>query len=747
LVAQLTTEEKLQLCTGSTFWRTVAIPRLGIPSLYLNDGPHGVRATTSNAILVTDNKLSTCFPTPSAMAATWDSSLMESVARAIGGEAVAHGVHVLLAPGVNLQRSPLGGRNFEYFSEDPHVSSVAAAAYVSGIQSAGVAACLKHFIGNDQERDRMRTNIQIDQRALHEVYLEPFASCIETSSPAMIMASYNDLNGEKVVQSRHLLTEVLRERLRFDGVILSDWGAVSSPTDAHLAGLDLEMPPNGDRQTDELRELIANDADAAAQLEARVRRLAKLAMEYGNPTLVDDIAFDGNFALAEKAATDAIVLLSNNGALPITSRVKRIDIVGELATSPRIQGKGSSLVVPERVVLPFDAIIDEFPACRISNSTLDGTRSDDCPEAEGAQPGEPDVTIVFIGIPDELESEGADRSSLDLPSTDLEMLEAVAAREGRRVVVNMSGGPVIIPSPERFDAIVHAGLLGGAVGGALAKVLSGRASPGGRLAQTWPLREADLPTSTRIKTTSDSIWYTDGVNTGYRHYDAAEIDVAYAFGHGLTYSDFEYSGLRISPQRTDSSFSAHVAFDVANTGSVEAKDVPQLYIESPFDLPNVKRLRAHTVVRLQPGDSQRVEFSLNERDFQYFNSSTRTRITSAGDHEIVIGASSRDQRLCATVTVPGLLGDDRLLAERLTANSAGRDFLALPHPRSHFVAVFGHLAGSEIYEILLDIPLNMVARLFPEMIRPDSVDELLDRIRAAEDPGWRSSSGDLAASP
>ncbi len=729
----MTHDEKIRLCVGSTFWRTAPVERLGIPSLYLNDGPHGVRATTSDAIIVTDNKRSTCFPTPSALAASWDPDLMTEVARAIGHEARAHGVHVLLGPGINLQRSPLGGRNFEYFSEDPYLTSVAGIAYVRGIQSTGTSACLKHFVGNDQELDRMTTDVVIDQRAFHEVYLQPFAACIAEAEPAMVMASYNKVNGEQVAESGALLGDLLRDRLGFDGVIVSDWGAVESVAAAHRAGLDLEMPPEGDRQRDELSTLTSREPDAVEHLEARVRRLVRLASHHDSRMAVD-IPFDRHYDIARRAAAESIVLLANNGVLPLRPDVHRIALVGELAAAPRIQGRGSSLVEPERVSTPIasfkrlrpDLAVDHAPGTDPTGADHPAARADARRMATTA-----DLTIAIVGLPDLAETEGADRTTLDLPEPTQSLLDELGQLDGPVVVVTMCGSPVRLPRPERFDAVVHAGLVGAGVGDALVDIVTGVSAPGGRLAQTWPTAEHDMPPSARAKTTATAIWYGEGVHVGHRHYDVTDRPVVFPFGHGLTYTSFDYSDLSVTVSADGDEFDVEVSFVVRNTGDREGKEVPQVYVESPFDLEGVRRLRAHRVVRLGPADSTTVDVRLTKHDFQYFDDRAGEFLTAAGEHQLVVGASSRDFRLSARIDVPLLQRERNLLAGQLTGDSTGREFLRIPESRAAFEHSFADLAGSEIHDIILDIPLSLAARLFPSLIDRARIRTLLDRVEGS----------------
>lgn len=644
LLTQLTLEEKAALTVGRDAWTTVPVERLGIPSVWLSDGPTGLRKVRSSEELSLTNTLpATCFPTESSLAASWDVALVEEVAGAIAEEARAEGVGVLLGPGINLKRSPLGGRNFEYFSEDPVLSGRMAAAFVRGLQDRGVGACLKHFVANEHETGRMYADSIVDERTLREVYLRPFEIAVREGAPWTVMAAYNRLNGEYCVESRRLLREILVEEWGFSGIVMSDWVAVNDRVASVDAGLHLQMPgsPTAASVVAAVREGRLDEA----RLDELVRELlvfVERAAPAAGPAPPPDL--DAHHRLARRAASEGIVLLKNDGGLlPLAEGGDGVALIGGFARAPRFQGAGSSEVRPTQV----ESLHGELPH-EIYARAYD---EDGAPEeallreaqeaARGAR-----VAIVCVGLPLSHETEGVDREHIDLPGRHDALVEAVLEVQPNTVVVLTNGSAVAMPWAARVPAIVE-GWLGGQGGaGAVADVVLGRVNPSGRLAETFPAALADTPSYLDFPGDGDGrSHFSDRLFTGYRSYDARGIEPLFPFGHGLSYTAFEYSGLRVD--------GLTVSLAVRNTGDRAGAEVVQLYVHERA--PRLRRpdqeLRGFAKPRLEPGEQREVSFRLEPRDFASYDTRVGTWRTDGGEFEFRVGASSRDIRARATVTL------------------------------------------------------------------------------------------------
>jgi beta-glucosidase len=651
VISQLSLEQKAALASGADFWSTKAVP--GIRRITMNDGPHGLRVVDD--IGLHSQKPATCFPPAVGLGATWNPALQREVGEAIGREARALGVDVVLGPGVNLKRSPLCGRNFEYVSEDPLVAGAFGQALVEGIQSQGVGASVKHFAANNQETDRMHVSVQVDERTLRELYLPAFERTVKNARPATVMCSYNRINGVYASQNEWLLTTVLRDEWGFDGVVVSDWGAVVDRVAAVRAGLDLKMPTaTGDdavlaaAQSGELpEEVLDRVADRLATLAERAD-----ASRLG-PVEVD---FDVQHEIALRAALEAPVLLKNeNDALPLPERGStRIALIGEFARTPRFQGSGSSRVPATKVESALDALTGILGS-RIAFApgfTFDeGADADEALLAEARSlAGASDWSVLFLGLPDSYESEGFDRSSISLPANQLALLEAVAAVTRRVIVVLSNGGLVETASWERrARAILEGWLLGQAGGQAIARLLLGRANPSGKLTETIPLSLEATPSFINFPGSEGEVVYGERVYVGYRYYDTCGVEVSYPFGHGLSYTRFEYSGLSIE-ERADG---ASVTFTVTNVGEVAGAEVAQLYrgdSHSAVDRPP-HELVGFEKLFLEPGEERTVTVEFGTRAFAYWSVERHGWIVDEGDFTIAVGASSRDLRLSGTVHV------------------------------------------------------------------------------------------------
>jgi beta-glucosidase len=660
LLQELTLEEKSSLVCGAGLWQTAAVERLGIPQLILSDGPHGLRRQppADSHAAAGQSLPATCFPPAVALGSSWDVTLLETVGAAVGREAIAQDVQVVLGPGINLKRSPLCGRNFEYLSEDPHLSGVLGAAMVLGIQSRGVGACVKHFAANNQETDRFRVSADVDERTLREIYLASFEHVVTQAKPLTVMCAYNRVNGVLASQHQWLLSTVLRDEWGFDGVVMSDWGAVADRVAALSAGLDLEMPTSGGRAKALLIEAVRDGRLDEAVLDTSVRRMLALGMLTTVPTDAGRApTVDEHHALAREVAGRCAVLLKNDGGILPLRRELTIAVIGELARTPRYQGGGSSRVNPTRL----DDALTAMQALA-SNITfapgyvLDSDGSDPAMEAAAtAAAAHADVAVVFLGLPEGSESEGYDRTSIDLPANQVAVLRRVVAANPNVAVV-LSNGSVVRVSEWADDvpAIVEGWLLGQAGGGALADVLFGVVNPSGRLAETIPLRLQDTPAYLNFPGELGHVRYGEGVFVGYRHYNALDLPVSYPFGHGLSYTTFEYSDLEVDVNGRDETIAVDVSLSIVNTGDRAGAEVVQLYLAVPSAIVSrpSRELRGFRKVTVEAGARTRVRFTLRWRDFAFFHPGRGTWFVEGGAIGIEVGASSRNILLSTAVDIP-----------------------------------------------------------------------------------------------
>ncbi|MBB4740025.1 beta-glucosidase [Actinoplanes octamycinicus] len=639
MTSELTTAEQAALTSGSDFWRTTAIDSAGLPAVTVTDGPHGVRMQASRGDLLAGVP-ATCFPPAVASASTWDPELLRRMGEALGDECRAMDVAVLLGPGVNLKRSPLGGRNFEYFSEDPLLTGVLATEWVRGLQSRGVGASLKHFAVNSQETDRMRVSADVDERTLREMYLRAFHRVVTRAQPWTVMCAYNRVNGVYASEHHWLLTEVLRDEWGFAGLVVSDWGAVVDRVAAVRAGLDLTMPG-----PDEAGDRALVDAVEAGTLDpAALRRSADLVRTMVvNAGKREPGSYDAaaHHALAREIAGRAIVLLKNDGGLlPLRAEGQTVAVLGEFARSPRYQGGGSSQITPTRL----DDALTEIRASTSATVTFAEGYVDPDAAAEVARGS--DVALVFVGSAHE--TEGADRESLDLPAEHLALIERVSAANPNTVVV-LSNGAVLLTSPweARVPAIVEGWLLGQAGGSALADVLFGRVNPSGRLAETIPVRLADHPSYLDFPGEHGHVRYGEGLHVGYRGFDARDTPVAYPFGFGLSYTSFAYG--------TPGGSGLEFRVPVTNTGDRDGREVVQIYVSRPGS--RVRRapreLKAFANVAVAAGATVEVTLRVERDDLAYWDTRLHRWVVEDGPYLFEIGASSRDIRATVTREVAG----------------------------------------------------------------------------------------------
>ena len=658
LVTEMTLEEKALLLSGDGWWHTHPIERLQIPALSISDGPHGLRKVEGGGLPT--SVPATCFPTASALASSWDTELIGQVGVALAEECQAHDVQVLLGPGVNMKRSPLAGRNFEYFSEDPFLAGKMAAAYIQGVQSQGVGTSLKHYAANNQEFERMATSSNLDERTLYELYLTAFEIAVREVQPWSVMAAYNPVNHVYATENSLLLRDILRTQWGFEGFVVSDWGAVHDGVAAVNAGLSLEMPGSGDYLRNRIIEAVRAGRLLPSKLDEAVVPLLTVILK-ANDLGRSGAAFDAGShdALARRAAGESLVLLKNSGRLlPLDFRqIKTISLIGAFAKTPRYQGAGSSQVNPTRISTAYDELVklvDKNTVVRYAAGyTEEGTTTEDLIEEARQQAKAAEVAVVFAGLPSSYESEGFDRSSLEMPDGHNQLIAGVCAVQPNVAVVLMNGSAVTMPWAEKVSAILEAWLGGQAGGGAIADVLSGRVNPSGKLAETFPVRLEDTPCFPDFPSRTKEANYGEGIFIGYRYYDTRKIAPSFPFGFGLSYTTFAYSGLRVGATAIKETDGVTVEVKVKNTGSVAGQEVVQLYVheQSPKVVRPEKELKAFTKVALQAGEERTVIFQLTKRDFAYYDTFRHDWIVNPGKFEILVGSSSRDLPLRQTIAV------------------------------------------------------------------------------------------------
>lgn len=678
LVNELTLEEKASLCSGADFWHTKAIDRLNIPAAMVSDGPHGIRKQESLAdhMGVAESIKAIGFPTASAMACSFDRDLLHKVGDALGEECVAEDLAVLLGPGINMKRSPICGRNFEYYSEDPVVAGELGAAFVNGVQEHGVGTSLKHFAANNQEWRRMSISAEIDERTLREIYLAAFETVVKKAQPWTIMCSYNRINGVYSCENDWLLNKVLRDEWGFEGLVMTDWGAMDERVPSLKAGLDLEMP-DCHGETDKLivkavqsGELEESVLDTAVEriltmvdkyLTAR-KDIDPASMVHPLPSSVErgyDVA--AHHALARTTAEQSAVLLKNEDILPL-QKDKKIAFIGEFAKVPRIQGGGSSHINNTWIESALDAAGDSVSYAQgfhIDEETTDETLLQEAITLAK----ESDVAVIFAGLPDSFESEGFDRTHLNMPANQNELIARISEVQPNVVVVLHSGSPIAMPWLDKVAGVLQMYLAGQASGGAAVNLLFGDATPCGKLAETFPLHLEDNPSYLNFPGNREKVCYQEGVFIGYRYYDKKKMDVLFPFGYGLSYTDFTYSNMKVTVngknaadvdviKETDEIV---VSADITNTGNCDGAEIVQLYIKNPvvYEIRPEKELRDFAKVFLKAGETKTVTFTLNARAFSYYETRIHDWYAESGDYEILLASSSRDIRLQDTVSITG----------------------------------------------------------------------------------------------
>ena len=653
LLKKLTLEEKCALLSGAETFKTRGMPEHGIPQIWLSDGPHGLRkqAGESDHLGLNPSVPATCFPTASAVANSWDAALGEEIGAALGEEAAAQEVSVLLGPGLNMKRNPLCGRSFEYFSEDPYLAGKLAAGYIRGIQSKGVAACPKHFAVNSQETRRMASDSIVDERTLREIYLTGFEIAVKEGHPRSIMSSYNLVNGTYANENKHLLMEILRGEWGFDGAVITDWGGSNDHALGVKNGSTLEMPAPGGDSVRELLAAVESGKITESDIDARLSELLPLVFDTKAALDAAPREFDAaaHHALARRAAEESLVLLKNEDSLLPLAAGSKVAVIGDFAKNPRYQGAGSSMVNSTQVDVLLDKLIDSELNIIGYQQGFDRHGKPDAALQKSAceLAKKADTVILCMGLDEIAESEGLDRSNLRLAQNQVELLQAVAAVNPKIVVVLYSGSVVETPWLDNCQALLYAALGGQAGAGAVADALTGKVNPCGKLAETWPLTYADVPSAANFATRRKTVEYREGLYIGYRYFTTAEKAVRFPFGYGMSYTTFAYSDMAADEQG--------VSLTVTNTGSVAGTEIVQLYISKKDGqiFRPVKELKGFARVTLAPGEKQRITIALDDKAFRFWNVKADRWEIEGGAYDLLVGASVEDIRLCEKITVQG----------------------------------------------------------------------------------------------
>ena len=648
LVAKMTLEEKAAMCSGADFWHTEAVERLGIPAMMVSDGPHGLRKQDQAAdnLGVNDSIKAVCFPAGCGTAASFNRELITKMGEALGEECQAEGVGVILGPAVNIKRSPLCGRNFEYYSEDPYVASEMAGALIAGVQSKNVGTSIKHFLANNQEHRRMSSSSEIDERTLREIYLAAFEGAVKKQKPWTVMCSYNRINGTYAAENKEMLTDVLRKEWGFDGFVVSDWGAVNDRVPDLEAGLDLEMPSSGGVNDRLIVEAVKEGRLKEEVLDQAVENILNIVFRYEenrDHTAVFDR--DKDHELARKVAEETCVLLKNEDHILPLEEKDTIAFIGKYAAKPRYQGGGSSHINSHKVTGAWDCVKEWGNVSFAEGFRDDADQTDEALLTEAVELAkQARAAVIFAGLPDSFESEGFDRTHMRLPDCQNELIGRVAAVQPNIVVVLHNGSPVEMPWADSVKGILEAYLGGQAVGAAVVDILFGKVNPSGKLPETFPYHLEDNPSYLYYQGEGDRVEYREGVFVGYRYYDKKKMAVRFPFGHGLSYTTFAYSEPKLSAGRIRDDETVTIRVDVTNTGSRAGKEAVQLYVSAPDSrvIRPVRELRGFDKVELAPGETKMVSFVLDKRAFAYWNTDIHDWYVESGKYLLQIGGSSRD---------------------------------------------------------------------------------------------------------
>ncbi|GAB5451195.1 MAG: glycoside hydrolase family 3 C-terminal domain-containing protein [Halioglobus sp.] len=760
LVQRLNNTEKASLCTGRTFWEMHGVERFQLPSLWMTDGPHGLRKQQgdSDHIGLNDSVPAICFPPAVGLASTWNRDLFQEIGVALGEACVSEKVSVLLGPGVNIKRSPLCGRNFEYLSEDPYLSGQMGAAWVLGVQSQGVGTSLKHYAANNQESHRMVVDAILDERTLREIYLPGFEITVKEAQPWTVMCSYNLLNGTYLAENHLLLSHILKEEWGHTGLVVTDWGACNDRVKGIVSGLELEMPGNGGIHSPAVLAALDSGELSEAQLDAAATRVVELILK-SRPALEKDANYDraAHHLLARRAAEEACVLLKNDGDMLPLAKEGKLAVIGTLAATPRYQGNGSSQINPTRIDTPLEEIQQQLgidhalqyaPGYSLTNDAVDQKLIDEALTLVR----DADTVVLFAGLPDSYESEGFDRTHMRLPKAQLHLIEAVARLTDRLVVILQNGAPVELPFIDKIPALLESYLGGQAGGSAVARIIFGDANPSGKLAETFPLKLEDVPCHDWFPGEPRQVQYREGLWVGYRYFNTTKTPVAFPFGHGLSYTKFEYSNLCLAGEahnwlvdaaQLDDWGGIRVECEIKNTGAVAGYEVAQLYIGTRTGAVYRPRreLRGFTKIWLEPGQTGTAVFELGSRAFAHWCADTHDWKIEEGEYRIEIGASSSDIRMDGPIRVlsadqisppdpalaPYFEPERRAFDDPAFTALLGRSIpAASPATPYHQNSTIG-----EVSSTLLGKMLHWVILRSMKTMTPDERDEKMERMMAA----------------
>ena len=672
IIKNMTLKEKAALCSGADFWHTKEIERLGVPDLAMSDGPHGLRKQTETQdgdhLGLNDSVEAVCFPAACATASSFDRELMNYMGKLLGKECRAEHVSVLLGPAVNIKRSPLCGRNFEYMSEDPYLTGELAAAYIEGVQSENTGTSIKHFAANNQEHERMSVSAEVDERTMREIYLPAFEMAVKKAKPWTVMCSYNKINGTYASEDAWLLTDILRKEWGFDGFVMSDWGAVRDRVSGLDAGMDLEMPGSRGTNDEAIVRAVEEGRMQEEVLDRAVRRILRIVYRSREKKVEAPVVFDRerDHDAAAEIAKECIVLLKNDKAVLPLSQDEKVVFVGEFAEKPRYQGGGSSHIHSHRVETAL-RLKDDYGQIRYAKGfSSDEDIADAKLEEEALSAAEEaDKVVVFAGLPDVFESEGYDREHMKLPKCQDRLIEKLSASGKPVIVVLHNGAPVEMPWIGSVQGVLEAYLGGEGIGKAVMDILYGKANPCGRLAETFPRRLEDNPSYLNFPGMDKKVSYAEGIFVGYRYYDKKKMDVLFPFGHGLSYTTFEYSNLKLSRIEMTPQDTVRVSLDITNTGKMEGKEIVQLYIADQTEraVRPERELKNFAAVRLKPGETKQAVMELDYRSLAWYDQHSRRWRACSGKYRIMIGRSSRDIVLSEVLQLKG--GDDgELQADR-----------------------------------------------------------------------------------
>lgn len=743
IVSLLSLEEKADMCSGADFWNMKGAERFGLPSVSITDGPCGIRKQAGKAdhLGLNASIKAISFPTGSCIANSFDRDLIRRSGEILGEECQAEEVAVLLGPAVNIKRSPLCGRNFEYFSEDPYLSGEMAGAYINGVQSKNIGTSLKHFAVNNQEHRRMTSDSVVDERTLREIYLSAFEIAVKEAKPWTVMCSYNRVNGDYASENHRLLTEILRDEWGYDGMVVSDWGAVNDRVKGVIAGMDLEMPGDSKANNALVLEAVKNGSLSEDVLDSTVERILQVICSYTAHKQEGAVFhYERDHEEARSIARESMVLLKNDDILPL-QRDKKVAFIGKFAESPRFQGGGSSHVTCYKITGSVEAAAGlpvTYAAGYVTDK--DEIRDDLINEAvEAAKQAE--TAVLFIGIPDYMESEGFDRTDLDIPVCQQKLLEAVVKAQPNTVVVVECGSPIAMPWLQNVKAVLYAYLGGEAVGAAIVDLLYGNANPCAKLAETFPLKIEDNPSYLYYTGEGDTVEYREGIFVGYRYYDKKKVDVLFPFGHGLSYTRFTYSDLKLDKQEMQDTEVLTVTVNVKNTGTVAGKEIVQLYVgcKDSAVIRADKELKGFEKICLQPGEEGTVTFKLDKRAFAYYNTEINDWYAESGAYDILIGKSSREivlqdtVQVIATVTVAKKFHMNSTIGDLMT-NPAGQEIvnqmMASFNVDKDSVSALG--SPDMLVKMMQDLPLRAAVTMSGGMFSMEAAQGVIQMLNAQQ---------------